>query len=56
MKDGASSVKVELPHLTAPRGGYILHEKEYNTRHGIPAIPDEIRGEIWREQDEPKIQ
>lgn len=28
------------------RGNRILHEQEYNTGHGISAIPDEIRGEI----------
>ena len=31
-KDEAASVKVELSHLTQPRGSRILHEKEYNTR------------------------
>ena len=36
-KDEAKSVKVELLHLTQPRGGRILHEQEYNTGHGIQA-------------------
>ena len=31
-KDAAPPVKVELPHLTEPRGDHILHEKEYNIR------------------------
>ena len=46
MRDGATSFVVELPHLTRPREGHIFHERKYNTGHGIPAIRDEIRGEI----------
>ncbi len=34
-EDEAESVKVELSHLTVPRGGHILHEQEYNTRHAV---------------------
>ena len=49
MRDGATSFVVELPHLTRPREGHIFHERKYNTGHGIPAIRDEIRGEIRRE-------
>jgi hypothetical protein len=55
MKDGAASVKVELPHLTAPKGGHILHEQKYNTGHGIPAIPHEICREVRRLPGEPEV-
>lgn len=56
MKDKASSVKVELPHKNLTRGGQILHEQEYNTGHGISAIPDEVRREIRREPCLPKVE
>lgn len=56
MKDKASSVKVELPHTNCTRGGHILHEQEYNTRHGIPAIPDEVCGEARRQAGRPEVQ
>ena len=56
MKDKASSVIVELPHTNCRRGDHILHEQEYNTRHGIPAIPDEVCGEIRRQPGQPEIQ
>ena len=49
MKDKASSVKVGVADNNLTRGGHILHEQEYNTRHGIPAIPDEVCGEIRRQ-------
>ena len=55
-KDAATSVKVELPHLTQPREGHILHEQEYNTGHGIQAIPNEIRTEIWTQPSQPEVQ
>ena len=55
-KDEDKSVKVELLHLTQPRGGRILHEQEYNTGHGIQAIPNEICREIWRQPSKPKVQ
>ena len=55
-KDGAKSVKVELSHLTQPRGGHILHEKEYNTGHGVQAIPNEICGKIRRQPSQPEVQ
>ena len=56
MKDKASSVKVESPHNNLTRGGHILHEQEYNTGHGVSAIPDEIRREIRRQPGQPKVQ
>ena len=56
MKDKASSVIVELPHTNCMRGGHILHEQEYNTRHGIPAILDEVRGETRRQAGWPEVQ
>ena len=56
MKDTASSVKVELRHNNLTRGGHILHEQEYNTGHGISAIPDEVCGEIRRQPGQPKVQ
>lgn len=46
MKDNASSVKVEVADNNSTRGGHILHEQEYNTGHGVSAIPDEVRGKI----------
>ena len=55
MKDRAKSVKVELPHNNLTKGGHILHEQEYNTGHGVQAIPDEIRGEIRRQPCQPEI-
>ena len=55
MKDRALSVKVELSHNNLTKGGHILHEQEYNTGHGVQAIPDEIRGEIRRQPCQPEI-
>ena len=55
-KDEAASVKVELPHSTQPREDHILHEQEYNTGHGVQAIPNEIRGEVWRQPSQPEVQ
>ena len=55
MKDRASSVKVELLHNNLTRGGHILHEQEYNTGHGVSAIPDEVRGEIRRQPGKPEV-
>ena len=55
MKDKASSVKVELLHNNLTRGDHILHEKEYNTGHGISAIPDEVHRKIWRQPSQPEI-
>ena len=55
MKDKASSVKVGVADNNLTRGGHILHEQEYNTGHGIPAIPDEICGEIRREPSQPEV-
>ena len=52
----ASSDKVELPHNNLMRGGHILHEQAYNTRHGVSAIPDAIRGKIWCEPSRPEVQ
>ena len=56
MKDKASSVKVEVADNNLMRGGHILHEDEYNTGHGISAIPDEICGEIRRQPRQPEVQ
>ena len=55
MKDKASSVIVELPHTNCTRGDHILHEQEYNTGHGVSAIPDEVRGEIRRQPCQPEV-
>ena len=55
MKEMASWDKVELPHNNLMRGGHILHEQEYNTGHGVSAIPDEICGEIWREPGQQEV-
>ena len=55
MKDRASRGKVELLLTNLLKGGHILHD-QYNTRHAVPAIPDEIRGEIRREPSKSKVQ
>ena len=55
MKDKASSVKVGVADNNLTRGGHILHEQEYNTGHGISAIPDEVRGEIRRQPCQPEV-
>ena len=56
MKDKVSSVIVEVADNNCTRGGHILHEQEYNTGHGIPAIPDKICRKIWRQPSQPEIQ
>ena len=56
MKDTASSVIVEVADNNVTRGGHILHEQEYNTGHGVSAIPDEIRREIRRQPGQPEVQ
>ena len=56
MKDKASSVIVELLHNNLTRGDHILHEKEYNTGHGVSAIPNAVRRKIWREPCQPEVQ
>ena len=56
MKDRARSVKVEVADNNLTRGGQILHEQEYNTRHGLSAIPNEVHREIRRQPRQPKIQ
>ena len=56
MKDRASSVKVGAVDNNLTRGGHILHEQEYNTGHGVSAIPDEVRGETRRQASQPEVQ
>ena len=56
MKDRATSVIVEVADNNCTRGDHILHEQEYNTGHGVSAIPDEVRGEIRREPRQPEVQ
>ncbi len=51
-----SWVIVKLPHQTSPKGDHIPHEQEYNTRHGLSAIPNEVRREIWRQPRQPEVQ
>ena len=51
-----SWVIVKLPHQTSPKGDHIPHEQEYNTRHGISAIPNEICGEIRCQPRQPEVQ
>ena len=53
MKDMVTWVIVEL---TSPKGDHIPHEQEYNTRHGISAIPNEVCGEIRRQPRQPEVQ
>ena len=43
MRNMVSWVIVKLPHQTSPKGDHIPHEQEYNTRHGLSAIPNEVR-------------
>ena len=56
MKDKVSSVIVEVASNNRTRGDQILHEQEYDTGHGVSAIPDEIRREIRRQPCQPEIQ
>ena len=35
---------------------HISHEQQYNTRHGLPLIPDEIRRKVRRQPRKPQIQ
>ena len=56
MKEMASSDKVEVADNNVTRGGHILHEQAYSTRHGVSAIPDAIRGKIWCEPSRPEVQ
>lgn len=46
MRNMVSWVIVKLSHQTSPKGDHIPHEQEYNTRHGLSAIPNEVRREI----------
>ena len=55
MKDTASSVIVGVADNNTTRGGHILHEQEYNTGHGVSAIPNEVRGEIRRQPCQPEV-
>ena len=55
MKDRVSSVIVGVADNNCTRGGPILHEQEYNTRHGVSAIPNEIHGEIRRKPRQPEV-
>ena len=56
MRNMVSRVIVKLPHQTSPKGDHIPHEKKYNTRHGLQAIPNEVRRKIWREPRQPEVQ
>ena len=47
-RDRVSYTKVELPHHNSAKGDHIPHEQEYNTRHGVSAIADEVCREIRR--------
>lgn len=51
-----ASDRANLSKKRLSGGGRILHEQEYNTGHGIPAVPDEIGGEIWRQPCRPEVQ
>ena len=56
MQDKASSVNIGVADNNVTRGGQILHEQEYNTGHGVSAIPDEIHREMRCESREPEVQ
>ena len=56
MRNMVSWVIVKLPHQTSPKGDHIPHEQEYNTRHGLSAIPNEVRREIRRQPRQPEVQ
>ena len=47
-RDRVSYAKVELPHHNSAKGDHIPHEQEYNTKHGVSAIADEVCREIRR--------
>ena len=48
-EDKALSYKARAAGNNTTRGDYILHEQEYRIRHGIPAIPDEVRRDARRQ-------
>lgn len=56
MRNMVSWVIVKLPYQTSPKGDHIPHEQEYNTRHGLSAIPNEVRREIRRQPRQPEVQ
>ena len=56
MRNRVSYVKVELPHTNQTKGDHIPHEQEYNTGHGISAIPNEVRREVQREPCQSEVQ
>ena len=56
MRNMVSWVIVKLPHQTSPKGDHIPHEQEYNTRHGLSAIPNEVRRKIRRQPRQPEVQ
>ena len=55
MRNTVSHVKVELPHNNL-KGDHIPHEQEYNTRHGLQAIPDEVHRKIRCQPRQPEVQ
>ena len=56
MRNMVSWVIVKLPHQTSPKEDHIPHEQEYNTRHGLSAIPNEVRRKIRRQPRQPEVQ
>ena len=56
MRNMVSCVKVELPYNNLVKGDHIPHEQEYNTRHGLQAIPNEVRGEVRRRPRQSEVQ
>lgn len=43
MRNRVSCDIVKLPHQTHQKGDHIPHVKQYNTRHGLSAIPNAVR-------------
>ena len=55
MKDKARRGIVGVEDNNIPKGGHILHG-QYNTRHAVSAIPNEICGKIRRQPSQSKVQ
>ena len=54
MQEDAKSVIVELQQQRS-RKEHLLHE-EYNTKHEVSAIPNELRAAVWGEGSQSEIQ
>lgn len=56
MRNRVSCDIVKLPHQTHQKGDHIPHVKQYNTRHGLSAIPNAVRPKIWCQPRQSEVQ